>query len=415
MLAAVLRRRRSLDEAMEDAGRKLAEDRDRAFARRLAAMTLRRLGQIDALLGQCLSSPLPAKAAPVQDGLRLGAAQILFMDVADHAAVSTSVEVVRAAGLEGYAKLVNAVLRRLTREGREMAEAQDEARANTPDWLWYSWVRAYGEETARAVALARLAEPPLDITAKADPAAWVEPLEATLLPTGTLRRAAGVQVSALPGHDQGAWWVQDFAAALPARLLGEVAGLRVADLCAAPGGKTAQLAAAGAQVTALDRSEPRTRRLRSNLERLGLQAEVIVADAASWRPTEAFDAILLDAPCSATGTLRRHPDAAWLKRPDDVAKLAATQDALLDAALQMLKPGGRLVYCVCSLQAEEGEQRIAALLDRGAPAVLDPIRPEEVGGLAELLRPDGTLRTLPCHLAQQGGMDAFFAARLIRR
>lgn len=405
-LDGVLRRRRSLDEAVEGA----LADSDRAFARRLAAATLRRLGQVDALVSACLSGKPPPGA--VADVLRLGAAQLLFMGVAPHAAVDTSVELVRAAGFPGHAKLVNAVLRRLGREGADMAAAQDAERLNTPAWLWNSWSEAYGAETARAIAAAHLAEPPLDITAK-DPAAWAGPLEARPMPTGSLRRAAGVQVSALPGHDDGAWWVQDMAAALPARLLGDVAGKRVADLCAAPGGKTAQLAAAGARVTALDRSEPRTRRLRANLARLGLEAEVVVADAARWRPEAPFDAILLDAPCSATGTLRRHPDAAWLKRPEDVAKLTATQDRLLDAAADMLAPGGVLVYCVCSLQPEEGPGRIAGVLER-APMRLDPVRPDEVGGLAGLVTPEGFLRTLPCALAADGGMDGFFAARLIR-
>lgn len=409
-LDGVLRRRRSLDEAVEGA----LADADRAFARRLAATTLRRLGQVDALVSACLSGKPPPGA--VTDVLRLGAAQLLFMGVAPHAAVDTSVELARQAGFPGHAKLVNAVLRRLGREGAAMVAAQDGARdpgrLNTPDWLWESWSAAYGEDTARAIAAAHLAEPPLDITAK-DPAAWAAPLEARVMPTGTLRRAAGVQVSALPGHDDGAWWVQDMAAALPARLLGDVDGKRVADLCAAPGGKTAQLAAAGARVTALDRSEPRTRRLRANLARLGLDAEVVVADAARWRPEAPFDAILLDAPCSATGTLRRHPDAAWLKRPEDVAKLAGVQDALLDAAAAMLRPGGVLVYCVCSLQPEEGPGRIAGFLER-APVRLEPVRADEVGGLADLVTSGGVLRTLPCALAAEGGMDGFFAARLIR-
>lgn len=414
ILGAVLRSRRSLDEAMEAVAAVLG-DAERAFSRRLAAAALRRLGQIDDLLARCLTSRLPPKAAPVMDALRVGTAQLLFLDVAPHAAVDTTVEAVRSAGFPGHVKLVNAVLRRLDREGRAWVEQQDAARLNTPDWLWQGWERAYGGETARAIAAQHLVEPPLDITVKGDPAAWAERLEGRIMPTGTLRRPAGVQISALPGYGDGAWWVQDMAAALPARLLGPVAGKRVADLCAAPGGKTAQLAAAGAQVTALDRSAPRTRRLSANLERLGLAAEVIIADAATWRPEHPFDAILLDAPCSATGTLRRHPDASRLKRAEDVAKLAATQDRLLDAALEMLAPGGTLVYCVCSLEAEEGPVRIQRLAERnGAAFRLAPIGPDEVGGLAQLVTPDGFLRTLPCHLAEDGGMDAFFAARLVR-
>lgn len=410
-LGRVLRRRLTLDEALELAA---LEDRDRAFARLLAAGTLRRLGQIDDLLSRCLEHPLPAKAAIAGDILRLGAAQLLFFGTPAHAAVDTAVGMTRAAGLTAQVKLVNAVLRRLCREGRTMAETQDAARLNTPDWLWRSWSGAYGSETCRAIAAAHLAEAPLDISTKGDPARWAVPLEAGLLPTGSLRRAPGGQVPGLPGFAEGAWWVQDAAAAIPARLLGRVEGLAVADLCAAPGGKTAQLAAAGAVVTALDRSARRLEKLKANLSRLGLSATCVTADAALWRPAEPLDAVLLDAPCSATGTFRRHPDAAWTKNPGDIDTLAATQDRLLAAAVEMLKPGGRLVFCTCSLQPEEGRGRIEALLASNAAVRRLPIAAAEVGGLAELISDAGDLRCLPCHLAGAGGMDGFFAARLTR-
>lgn len=412
-IEAVLRRRTALDDSFE--GQSDLPQAERAFARRLAAVTLRRLGQIDALIDHCLASPLPAKSVAVRDVLRLGVAQLMFADIPAHAAVDTTVEIARARGLPAHLKLVNAVLRRLAREGASLVAAQDAARLNTPKWLWNSWVTAYDEDTARAIADAHLVEPALDFTVKTDRDAWSDALEAAIMPTGTLRRAAGVQVSALPGYDDGAWWIQDLAAALPARLLDDVAGKRVADLCAAPGGKTAQLAAAGAGIIALDRSEPRLRRLKANLARLHLSAEVVTADAAAWRPEQPLDAVLLDAPCSATGTLRRHPDALWLKRPEDVAKLVLVQDRLLDAAIEMVKPGGTLVYCVCSLQPEEGPERIRALLARAGERVkLVPVRPDEIGGLAEAITPEGFLRTLPCHLPEDGGMDGFFAARLVR-
>lgn len=410
-LSRVLRRRLALDEALDLSA---LEDRDRAFARLLVAGTLRRLGQIDDLLKRCLEHPLPAKAALAEDILRLGAAQLLFLDTPAHAAVDTAVNMTRAAGLSAHVKLVNAVLRRLGREGKAMAEAQDAPRLNTPDWLWNSWTSAYGEETCRAIAAAHLTEAPLDFTTKNDPAAWAEALDAELLPTGSLRRAPGGLVPAMPGFTEGIWWVQDAAAAIPARLLGDVSGLTVADLCAAPGGKTAQLAAAGAHVIALDRSVKRLEKLSANLTRLHLEAEPVVGDAGTWRPEVLLDAVLLDAPCSATGTLRRHPEAAWLKRPEDVAKLAATQDRLLAAAVEMLKPGGKLVFCTCSLQPEEGLQPIETLLASGAPVRRLPITPEEVGGLTELITPTGDLRCLPCHLSDKGGMDGFFAARLER-
>jgi 16S rRNA (cytosine967-C5)-methyltransferase len=225
-------------------------------------------------------------------------------------------------------------------------------------------------------------------------------------------------VDALPGYADGAWWVQDAAAALPARLLGDVADRRVIDLCAAPGGKTAQLAAAGATVTAVDRSEPRLRRLAGNLARLRLEATTVAADAAEWRPDKPADAVLVDAPCSATGTIRRHPDVPWLKRPADLAKLTALQDRLLRAAIEMTAPGGCIVYCTCSLEPAEGPARIAALIESGAPVEPIPIRPEEIGseigGLSELVTPTGELRTLPCHLPELGGLDGFYAARLRR-
>jgi 16S rRNA (cytosine967-C5)-methyltransferase len=243
-----------------------------------------------------------------------------------------------------------------------------------------------------------------------------ERLDAALLPTGSLRRpAAAGPVEELPGFAEGAWWVQDAAAALPARFLGPVAGKRVIDLCAAPGGKTAQLAAAGARVAAVDRSAKRLERLTENLARLDLAAETVAADAALWRPTEPAAAVLLDAPCTATGTIRRHPDVPWLKGPQDLAKLVPLQDRLLAAATAMTEPGGTLVYCVCSLQPEEGPERIAALLAAGAPVERVPIAPREVGGLDELLTPLGELRSLPCHLAERGGLAGFYAARLRRR
>jgi len=415
LLDSVLLRRRLLDESFDaDPAVAALADRDHAFARLLAATALRRLGQIDALIDHCLDKRLPTKSSLALQALRLGICQLLFLDTPPHAAISTSVEMLKHGPLAGYAGLVNAVLRRLDGEGREMVARQDAARLNTPDWLWLSWCRAYGEETARAIATAHLSEAPTDITVAGDPAPWAERLEAELLPTGSLRRRLPGDITRLPGFTEGAWWVQDAAAALPAHLLGDVRGLSVADLCAAPGGKALQLAAAGARVTAVDRSGKRLVRLGQNLARLGLAAEIVEADVTQWRPEGTFDALLLDAPCSATGTLRRHPDGLWLKSPADVVKLSALQGRLLAAAAGLLKPGGTLVYCVCSLEPEEGVDRVEALLAAGAPFVRRPLAPEEVGGLAELVTAAGDLRTLPCHLAERGGMDAFFAARLTR-
>jgi len=415
LIAAVLRRKRPLDDAIEDnpAMHRLS-GRDRAFARLLVATVLRRLGQIDALIAGCLNTPLAPRAAVVQDILRLGVAQLLFLRTPPHAAVATSVDLAHSRGLLSHKGLVNAVLRRLSVEGAERVALQDAPRLNTPDWLWRSWSRTYGEATARAIAGAHLKEAPLDLTLRENDAAWRDKLDGILLPTGTLRRAAGGSVTTLPGYAEGAWWVQDAAAALPARLFGDVAGRHVVDLCAAPGGKTAQLATKGAHVTAIDRSTRRLERLVANLERLGLPVEAVTADAATWRPPQPIDAVLLDAPCTTTGAIRRHPDVPHLKMPEDVVRLSAVQENLLHAAIEMLRPGGVLVYCTCSLEPQEGPERIAALLREGAPVARRPIDPAEIGGNPEWVTDEGDLRTLPCHLAEYDGVDGFFCARLVK-
>ena len=413
LIGAVVRQRRTLEEAL-DGQRSIAglAARDRAFARNLAATTLRRLGQIDALIDGCLERPLPAKAGGAHDLLRLGVCQLVFLETPPHAAVDTTVELAKRQSHGAYKKLINAVLRRLSRQGTALAKAQDAARLNTPDWLWDSWSAAYGPETCRTIAQAHLGEPALDLTVKEDSPTWAERLGGTVLPTGTVRLSGAGPVTALAGFAEGAWWVQDAAAALPAMLFGEVKGRRVIDLGAAPGGKTAQLAAAGARVIAVDRSAKRLERLKANLARLGLGAETLVADAEHWRPQAPADAVLLDAPCSATGTIRRHPDVVRLKAPEDVSRLAAAQGRLLAAAAEMVKPGGILVYSACSLERQEGPELIAALLHSGAPFARRPIRAREIGGLSEVLSGAGDLRSLPCHLAGAGGMDGFYAARL---
>jgi len=416
LIGAVLRRKRPLDDAIDDSPEMHGlAGRDRAFARLLTATVLRRLGQIDALIALCLSTPLAPRAAMVQDILRLGIAQLLFLRTPPHAAVATSVDIAHSRGFLSHKGLVNAVLRRLGVEGAARIEQQDAARMNTPDWLWQSWSRAYGEATARAIAASHLKEAPLDLTLRGDVEEWCARLQGVMLPTGTLRRAAGGALASLPGFAEGAWWVQDAAAALPARLFGDLAGCEVVDLCAAPGGKTAQLAIAGARVTAVDRSSRRLERLAANLDRLALPVVAVAADAATWRPTHPVDAVLLDAPCSTTGAIRRHPDVPHLKTPDDVVRLAAVQDNLLRAAIEMLQPGGTLVYCTCSLESEEGVGRIAALLEAGAPVARRAIDPREIGASPEWITAEGDLRTLPCHFDQYDGIDGFFCARLVKR
>jgi 16S rRNA (cytosine967-C5)-methyltransferase len=391
------------------------EQRDRNLAYRLTATVLRRLGQLDALIETCLERPLPKKAATARNILRMGAAQICFLDTPHHAAVDTSVDLAQTAGQGPYKKLINAILRRLGREGEKLVGSQDAARLNTPDWLWESWSAAYGEETCRRIAEAHLIMPPLDITVKSDPAAWAEKLDGEMVAGGSIRLSDAGAVTGLPGFETGNWWVQDAAAALPVGLLGDVKDKRVADLCAAPGGKTAQLAAAGAHVTAVDRSKPRLAVLEINLARLNLTADCVEADAVVWEAAEPFDAVLIDAPCTSTGTLRRHPDIGWLKSPKDVAGVAGVQGSLLKAAEKLVKPGGILVYATCSLQAEEGPLAIEKFLSSGAPFERSPVSGEDIGGLSECITEKGELRTLPCHLASAGGMDGFFAARLIRK
>jgi 16S rRNA (cytosine967-C5)-methyltransferase len=421
LLQAVLEQHRPLDEALDrhQAFRAL-EPRDRGFARLLAATVLRRLGQIDHVLGRCLEKPLPRRAAGVQQLLRLGIAQLLFLGTPAHAAVDTTVALIAGRGGEaGYKGLANAVLRRVDRERDALLADTNDPALNTPPWLWQSWRDSYGADTAATIATAHLQEAPLDLSVKADAAGWAERLGARQLPTGTLRLTAEGPVEALPGYADGAWWVQDAAAALPARLLGDVAGRRVIDLCAAPGGKTAQLVHAGANVTAVDRSPARVARLRENLARLSLQAETVVADAVEWAgPTEGFDGILIDAPCTSTGTIRRHPDVAWLRQDSEIAALTALQQRLLRKSVSLLKSGGMLVYCTCSLEPEEGEQAIATLLAAEPALSRVPIQASEVAGLNEIITAEGDLRTLPSHLPNAdpklGGLDGFFAARLVK-
>jgi 16S rRNA (cytosine967-C5)-methyltransferase len=340
--------------------------------------------------------------------------------VPDHAAVDLSVRLVQSDRRAAkYAGLVNAVLRRCAREGQPLiAEVQGQP-IDLPPWLFARWAAHYGEDTARKIALALGEEPSLDLTVKSDGEAWATRLHGEILATGTLRTALQGSVRMLPGYDDGQWWVQDAAAALPARLFGELKGQHILDLCAAPGGKTAQLAFGGAQVTALDRSPNRVARLRENLARLSLEVETVVADAAEWDAGERrFDGVLVDAPCSSTGTIRRHPDIAWLKQEADIATLCALQARLLQKASSLLKPGGTLVYCTCSLEPEEGEQAVAALLAADASLRRLPIEPSEVAGVAEIVTPEGELRTLPCHLPHPdpklAGLDGFYAARLVK-
>ncbi|RMF41413.1 MAG: methyltransferase domain-containing protein [Alphaproteobacteria bacterium] len=409
LIEAVLVHGRPLEEGTLDPG---LDPALRAAALRRAAATLRRLGQIDALLDGFLKKNPPGR---VRNILRLASAELLLGRVPAHAAVDLAVRLAaadrRLAHLKG---LVNAVTRRVAREGPAIWARQDGA-----EFVWTAPMRAaiaaaWGEAAARAMARAHLDPPPTDLTLR-DPesaAHWAGRLDAELLPTGSLRLARPGQVSALPGHDAGAWWVQDAAAAIPARMLGAVSGVRVLDLCAAPGGKTLQLAASGARVTALDISPHRLERVAENLRRTGLSAEIVAADALEWRPAAGFDAVLLDTPCSATGTMRRHPDLPHRRGALDLAPLIALQDRLLDRAWRWVGPGGRLVFATCSLLPEEGEARAAAFLARSPDA--EPFT-ADIPGLEPGWLRDGMLRLRPDYWPERGGMDGFFAAAFQRR
>lgn len=415
LLAGVLRKHRRADDSFELAVKAL-ESRDRAFVRLLVATTLRRLGQIDAVLDVFLTN---RPADPIIDVLRIGSAQLLFLDTPAHAAVGTAVTLAKRYH-ERLGGLVNAVLRRVAEKGPAMIADQDAARLATPSWLWESWLAAYGEPVTRGTAETHLTEPPLDITVK-DPtrrAEWAERLEGRVLPTGTVRCKNAGRVQQLDGFAEGEWWIQDAAAALPAKVLLHAldggAGKTVVDLCAAPGGKTAQLVAAGCDVTAVDIDAKRLERVHQNLSRLHLTANVVEGDAGVWRPSAPVDAVLLDAPCSATGTIRRHPDLPFLKRASDIAVLAELQRKLLTATVDMVKPGGVILYSVCSLQPEERRLTVEAVLAADERVTLEKIPPAAVGGEIQFISRRGELRCLPSQWSEHGGLDGFYGA-LLRR
>jgi len=421
LLQRIFTKHHTLDQVFEDSKEFTAlSQRDRAFVRMLVTTVVRRLGQIDDLIRRSLSKPDQPLNPPILEYiLRLGVAQLVFMNIPDHAAVNTSVLL---AEVEGHVRLkgfVNAILRRIAAEGSEWVSKQDVPRLNTPEWLLKNWIQDYGLRTALEIAMSNLHEAALDITLK-DPRQiehWASTLGATRLPTGGLRLTQSKMVPDLPGFEDGMWWVQDAAASLPAQLLGtNIDGATVVDLCAAPGGKTAQLASMGAQVIALDRSAKRIQRLQANMKRmrLGHSVRTEIADASVWKSREKFPFILLDAPCSATGTIRRNPDVMLMKTEADLNSLVELQSRLLDNALDMLQPGGILVYCTCSLQKCEGENQIERVIDRRRDVDRVPIQVSEVGEMRDFVTPRGDVRILPTYMEELGGIDGFFIARLSR-
>jgi 16S rRNA (cytosine967-C5)-methyltransferase len=413
ILHEVLHKRRPLDATLEAAGH--LEPRDQGFARAIASETLRRFGQLDALVRSFVAKlPPPHRAGPTFEILLAGACELLFLGVAPHAAVDAANRLAQTDQKAVHFKaLINAVLRRIAREGKAAIEAQDAARLDTPDWLWTRWCDAYGEETARKIAEAHLKPAAVDVVLKPGTAASERP-EGEILFGDVLRVTSDAPVESLPGF-AGNWWVQDAAASLPALLFGEVKGLAVIDLCAAPGGKTMQLAQMGARVTAVERDGERLKRVRGNLERMKLEATLVNKDARDFRPDAPAPFVFLDAPCTATGTIRRHPELPWIKGASDVTLLSGLQGELIDAAAEMTSAEGLLIYAVCSLEPEEGVEQVETFLARNDAFARAAISPSELFGMSELITEAGDLRTLPCHLADKGGMDGFYAARLRRR
>ncbi|WP_442880074.1 RsmB/NOP family class I SAM-dependent RNA methyltransferase [Aurantimonas sp. A2-1-M11] len=427
LLSAIIDARTSADGLLDASGGhpgfRALESRDQGLVKAIILSALRFRGTIARALDACLDRPVPPNAVALKHILHVGATQILFLDVPDSAAVDLAVAAANVdSRSQRFAGMINAVLRRLSREKEALASVAT-ATENMPEWLAARLVAAYGAERTEAIARAHLTPAPLDLTVKRDPEGWAETLSGTVLANGTVRLGSfDGPVTALAGFAEGEWWVQDAAAALPARLFGDLSGKRVADLCAAPGGKTAQLILAGGAVTALDINANRMKRLKGNLARLSLEAETVVGDLAAFVPAEPFDAILLDAPCSSTGTIRRHPDVPYTKDPDEIGKLAGVQARLLGEAARLLAPGGRLVFSNCSLDPAEGEAIVAAFLAERPEMVRDPVRPDELPGMEFALTAEGDLRTTPDMMggagpagtASTGGLDGFYAARLKR-
>jgi 16S rRNA (cytosine967-C5)-methyltransferase len=406
LLDAVLRRGLPLEGALPAATRGLERSEDRALAHALAAEVLRRLPDLDALIDSATAKPLP-RDAKARMALRIALAQALRLGTPGHAAIATVLPLVDG----GPRRLVHGVFGSLTRKGATLPEAPA-----LPEEVATRWHEAWGEEVVAAAGRAVAAPPPIDITLRApdETQAWGERLGGDSLAAGHVRLPSARHVPELAGFADGAWWVQDIAASLPARLMGAGQGRRALDLCCAPGGKTMQLAAAGWVVEGIDLSEARLARVSENLERTGLSAELKVADALTFSAAAPVDAVLLDAPCSATGIFRRHPDVLHRARPRAIAGMAERQQAMLARAANWVKPGGMLVYAVCSLEPQEGEQVADAFLAAHRDFTVKPVEADE---LPEGIVPDATgrVRVLPGMLATKGGADGFFVARFQRQ
>ena len=416
ILTEILSRKSNLNSAFEKIMQRYdLVGRDRSFALNLVATTLRNLGVIDYMLNKALHRPLAKKNLKTRNILRLGICQLLILKTPPHAAISTSVDLVKYISDQGTKDLVNAILRTLDKKGRPEMLGLEFEKLNIPSWLWESWAREFGDSVCLKIANASLREAPLNITVKSNLKSWASRLEGQITKTGSLSVRNMGPINCLPGYKEGCWWVQDAAASLPIRLLGNIRKLNIADICAAPGGKTAQLAASGAIVTAVDKSKKRLGRLSDNLSRLGLSATIIVTDIMHWEPKIPFDAILIDPPCSGTGTLRRRPDILRTRQKEDIKVLKKFQYEFLNHVSKFVKTGGKLVYCVCSIQPEEGPLHVKNFLLNNPNYEQEPIQSAELFGLTEIITNEGSLLTLPFYLAEHGGMDGFFAVRFTRK
>ena len=414
LFAQIYRKKNPMDQVLQRSEALLElETRDRAFVRLMLATLFRRLGQIDYIIEQFLDNASGLKSPIVMDILRFGVVQLIYLKTPPHAAVSESVELAEHHhGLSRYKGLINAILRKIVDHGQEKL-AQTSIELNTPAWLLDFWVKDYGRDIAMKIIKANAVEPSLDITVKSEVEKWQEALKAEMMPTASLRLQNAGLIQELAGFDQGAWWVQDIASSLPVKVMGDVSGKSVYDICAAPGGKTAQLLAKGAHVVAVDRSPKRMARFEENMARLGFtDFEIEIADASVWDPKNKADTVLVDAPCSATGTIRRHPDMPYQKQAIDIEKLQSTQRRILSKAASLIKVGGEIIYCTCSLQRCEGEEQIEWFLQENPGFEITPISLPE---LSECITSEGYIRALPFHMSEKGGMDGFFVARLVKK
>jgi 16S rRNA (cytosine967-C5)-methyltransferase len=410
-------RRITVEDAIEGDPRATKLDpRDRGLLASILLTSFRHKGEIESVLQKHLTRHLPRKSGPIMDILVLGVAQLLFLRMPAHAVIDLSARAAKEdRNALHFSGLVNAVLRKVAAAGTVLLEDIDARKLNTPAWLWERWTKFYGGDAARLIGLAHRTRPALDISVKGEAEQWRNVLDATLLPNRQLRLPPDhAAVPELPGFREGGWWVQDAAAAIHVDLLGDIHGLNVLDLCAAPGGKTLQMAARGACVTAVDASETRLALLRANLARTGLTADVRLEDMLSDKLSGEWDAVLLDAPCSATGTIRRHPELPHLRQESQISELAGQQRQMLRKAVRLVKPGGLLIYCTCSLEPEEGEAQLRWL--QGWNGEFEVLRPALSWLPPEAVKPDGSIRTLPfMRLGDAQGMDGFFMVALRRR